>query len=199
MAKITAQMVKELRDKTGSGMMACKKALTETEGNMEKAIEKLREMGLASARKKATRVAKEGKVYSYIHAGGKIGVLVEINCETDFVANTDEFSNLCKDIAMQIAATNPLYISREEVPEDVIEKEKNILKEQLKSEGKPENILDKIVEGKIEKYFEESCLVDQVFIKDSSLKVKNIIENAIAKMGENVVVRRFARFGLGEE
>ncbi len=199
MAEITAAMVKELRDRTGAGMMDCKKALVETGGDMEKAIEKLREMGLASAKKKAGRVAKEGKVYAYIHAGGKIGVLVEINCETDFVANTDDFTNLCKDIAMQIAASDPLYVSREDVPEEVIEKEKQIQKEQLRAQGKPENVLDKIVEGKINKYFEEVCLLEQPFIKDTSIKVRNLVENAIAKLGENIVVRRFARFKVGEE
>ncbi len=199
MANITAAMVKELRDRTGAGMMDCKKALMETDGDMEKAIEKLREMGLASAKKKASRVAKEGKVASYIHAGGKIGVLVEINCETDFVANTDEFNELCKNIAMQIAATDPLYVSKEDVPEEVIEKEKEIQKEQLRAQGKPENVLDKIVEGKINKYYEEVCLLEQPYIKDGSMKVKNLVENAIAKLGENIVVRRFARFKVGEE
>ena len=198
MANITAQMVKELRERTGAGMMACKKALQETDGDIEKAIDKLREMGLASAAKKAGREAKEGKVASYIHAGGKIGVLVEVNCETDFVANTDEFNNLCKDIAMHIAAANPQYVSREEIPEEVLEKEKNIMKEQLRQQGKPENILDKIVEGKIEKFYEETCLLDQPFIKDDSMKVKDLIQNAIARMGENIIVRRFARFQIGE-
>ena len=198
MANITAQMVKELRERTGAGMMACKKALQETGGDIEKAIDKLREMGLASAAKKAGREAKEGKVASYIHAGGKIGVLVEINCETDFVANTGDFSNLCKDISMHIAAANPQYVSREEIPEEVLEKEKNIMKEQLKQQGKPENILDKIVEGKIEKFYEETCLLDQQFIRDDSLKIKDLIQNTIAKLGENIVVRRFARFQIGE-
>ncbi len=198
MANITAQMVKELRERTGAGMMACKKALQETDGDIEKAIDKLREMGLASAAKKAGREAKEGKITSYIHAGGKIGVLVEINCETDFVSNTDDFSNLCKDIAMHIAAANPQYVSREEVPGETLEKEKNIMKEQLRQQGKPENILDKIVEGKIEKFYEETCLLDQPFIKDDSIKVKDLIQNTIAKLGENIVVRRFARFQIGE-
>ena len=198
MANITAQMVKELRERTGAGMMACKKALQETDGDIEKAIDKLREMGLASAAKKAGREAKEGKIASYIHAGGKIGVLVEVNCETDFVANTDEFNNLCKDIAMHIVAANPQYVSREEVPEEVLEKEKNIMKEQLRQQGKPENILDKIVEGKIEKFYEETCLLDQPFIKDDSVTVKDLIQNTIAKLGENIIVRRFARFQIGE-
>ncbi|AEA34467.1 translation elongation factor Ts [Hippea maritima] len=198
MANITAAMVKELRERTGAGMMACKKALQETDGDIEKAIDKLREMGLASAAKKAGREAKEGKVTSYIHAGGKIGVLVEVNCETDFVANTDDFNNLCKDIAMHIAAAAPEYVSRDEIPEDVINKEKEIMKEQLRQEGKPENILDKIVEGKIEKYYEQVCLLEQPFIKDDSMKIKDLVQNAIAKMGENIVVRRFARFKIGE-
>ncbi len=199
MANITAQLVKELRDKTGAGMMACKKALTQTDGDMEKAIDKLREMGLASAKKKASREANEGKVTSYIHAGGKIGVLLEINCETDFVANTDDFNNLCKDIAMQIAASEPVYVSKEDVPQEIIEKEKNIQKELLRQQGKPENILDKIAEGKINKYYEEVCLLEQPFIKDGSVKIKNLVETAIAKLGENIVIKRFARFKIGEE
>ncbi len=199
MAEITAAMVKELRERTGAGMMDCKKALKETDGDIEKAIDKLREMGLASAKKKASRSANDGKVVSYIHAGGKIGVLLEVNCETDFVANTDDFNNLCKDIAMQIAAAAPLYVSKEEVPQDEIEKEKQIQKEQLKQQGKPENVLDKIVEGKINKYYEEVCLLEQPYIKDGSLKVKNLVENAIAKLGENIIVKRFARFKIGEE
>ncbi len=199
MANITAQMVKELRDRTGAGMMACKKALTQTNGDMDKAIDKLREMGLASAKKKAAREANEGKIVSYIHAGGKIGVLVEVNCETDFVANTEDFNNLCKDIAMQIAASDPIYVSKEDVPQEIIEKEKNIQKEQLRGQGKPENMLDKIAEGKINKYFEEVCLLEQPFIKDGSMKIKNLIESAIAKLGENIVVKRFARFKIGEE
>jgi len=199
MAKITAQLVKELRDKVGAGMMACKKALIETDGDIDKAIDKLREMGLASARKKADRVANEGKIISYIHAGGKLGSLVEINCETDFVANTDEFGALCKDIAMQVAASNPIYISKEDVPEDVIEKEKDLYKKQILKEGKPEKIVDKIAEGKINKYFEDVCLLEQPFVKDPHIKVGNLIESNIAKMGENIVIRRFARFKLGEE
>jgi len=198
MADITAQMVKELRERTGAGMMACKKALQETGGDIEKAIDKLREMGLASAAKKAGREAKDGKVTSYIHAGGKIGVLVEVNCETDFVANTEDFGNLCKDLAMHIAAAAPVYVSRDEIPNEELEKEKKIMKEQLRQQGKPDNILDKIVEGKIEKYYEEVCLLDQPFIKDDSIKVKDLIQNTIAKLGENIVVRRFARFKVGE-
>ncbi len=198
MAQITAAMVKELRERTGAGMMACKKALQETDGDIEKAVDKLREMGLASAAKKAGREANEGKIASYIHAGGKIGVLVEVNCETDFVANTDDFNQLCKDIAMHIAAAAPLYVKKEDVPEEELNKEKEIMKEQLRQQGKPENILDKIVEGKIEKYYEEVCLLEQPFIKDSEIKIKDLIQNTIAKLGENIVVRRFARFKIGE-
>ncbi len=198
MANITAQMVKELRERTGAGMMDCKKALMETDGDIEKAIDKLREMGLASAAKKAGREANEGKVAAYIHSGGKIGVLVEINCETDFVANTDDFNSLCKDVAMHIAAAAPLYVSKEDVPQEELEKEKRIMKEQLKQQGKPENILDKIVEGKIEKYYEEVCLLEQPFVKDDSMKVKDLVKNMVAKLGENIVIRRFARFKVGE-
>lgn len=199
MAQITAQLVKELRNKVGAGMMACKKALVETDGDIDKAIEKLREMGLASARKKSERVANEGKIISYIHAGGKLGALVEINCETDFVANTDEFGALCKDIAMHVAASNPIYVSKEDVPEDVVEKEKHFYKEQLLKEGKPEKIIDKIAEGKIGKYFEDICLLEQPFVKDPHIKIGSLIESNIAKMGENIIVRRFVRFQLGEE
>ncbi len=199
MAEITAKMVKELRDKTGAGMMDCKKALQATGGDMDKAIEKLREMGLASARKRASRIANQGKIGSYIHANGALGVLVEINCETDFVANTDEFNALLKDIAMQIAASNPLYVNREDIPDEVVEKEKEFHRNQLKKEGKPEHVIERIVEGKLKKYFEEVCLLEQDFIKDTSVKVKDIIDSAIAKLGENIVVRRFVRFKLGEE
>lgn len=197
--EINAKLVKELRERTGAGMMDCKKALEQANGDMDKAIEKLREMGLASARKKSLRVANEGKIVSYIHAGGKIGVMVELNCETDFVANTDEFTQLAKDIAMHIAATNPLYIDKESVPQEVIEKEKAFQKEQLLKSGKPENVLDKILEGKINKYLEDICVLDQPFVKNETLKVKDLIDNAIAKFGENIVLRRFVRFKLGEE
>ncbi len=197
--EINAQLVKELRERTGAGMMDCKKALHQTNGDIDKAIEKLREMGLASARKKSIRVANEGKIVSYIHAGGKIGVMVELNCETDFVANTDEFAQLAKDIAMHIAATNPLFVDKENVPKEVIEKESTFQKEQLLKSGKPENVVDKILEGKINKYLEDICLLDQPFVKNEMVKVKDLINNAIAKFGENIILRRFVRFKLGEE
>ncbi len=196
---ITSQMVKELREKTGAGIMDCKKALQEAGGDMEKAIDILKKKGIAKAEKKATRVAKEGLVGAYIHMGGKIGVLVEVNCETDFVARTDEFQQLVKDIAMQIAAMNPKYISREDVPEDVLEREKAIYREQALEAGKPEHVVDRIVEGKLNKFFEEVCLLEQNFIKDDSKKVKDLITEAIAKLGENIRVSRFVRFQVGVE
>lgn len=195
---ISAAMVKELREVTGAGMMDCKKALVETGGNMEKAIEYLREKGLAQAAKKAGRIAAEGAVTSYIHMGGKIGVLVEVNCETDFVAKTEKFQELAKNIAMQIAASKPEFISKEDVPQDVIEKEKEILRAQALNEGKPEKIVDKMVEGRIEKYFKEVCLLEQPYIKDDEKTVGQLIAEAIAETGENIKVRRFVRFELGE-
>ncbi|WP_026485893.1 translation elongation factor Ts [Caldanaerobius polysaccharolyticus] len=196
--EITASMVKELRERTGAGMMDCKKALTEAQGDMERAIEILREKGLAAAAKKAGRVAAEGIVTSYIHGGGRIGVLVEVNCETDFVARTEDFKNFVHDIAMQIAAANPQYISREEVPEDVVEKEKEIYRTQAKNEGKPDKVVEKMVEGRLEKYYKEVCLLEQPFIRDDSKTIKQLLNELIAKIGENVVIRRFARFELGE-
>ncbi len=196
---ITAQMVKELRERTGAGMMECKKALQEANGDIEKAIEILKKKGIAKAEKKASRATKEGLIGSYIHMGGKIGVLVEVNCETDFVARTDEFQALVKDIAMQIAAMNPKYISPEDVPEEVIEKEKAIYREQALESGKPEHVVDRIVEGKMKKFFEEVCLLEQKFIKDDSKKVRDIITEAIAKLGENIKVSRFVRFQIGVE
>jgi elongation factor Ts len=195
---ITAQMVKELRERTGAGMMDCKKALTETGGDIEKAIEYLREKGLAAAAKKAGRIAAEGLVDSYIHPGGRVGVLVEVNCETDFVAKTEDFQNLVKDIAMQIAAAKPEYVRREEIPADVLEKEKAIYRAQALEEGKPEKIVDRIVEGRLEKYYKEVCLLEQPFIKDPDKDVQTIVNEAIAKIGENISVRRFARFERGE-
>ncbi|NLW24720.1 MAG: translation elongation factor Ts [Clostridia bacterium] len=195
---VTAAMVKELREMTGAGMMDCKKALQETNGNMEKAIEYLREKGLAAAAKKAHRVAAEGMVTSYIHMGGKIGVLVEVNCETDFVAKTDRFKELAKDIAMQIAASRPEYIKKEDVPEDVLNKEREILRAQALNEGKPEKIVDKMVEGRIEKFYKEVCLLEQPFIKDNDKTVGQLISEAIAEIGENIQVRRFVRYELGE-
>ncbi len=193
---ITATDVKELRDKTGVGMMQCKQALTEAGGDIERAVEILREKGLATARKKASRSASQGLIASYIHMD-KIGVLVEINCETDFVAKTDDFRQLAKDIAMHIAATNPSYLSPEEVPDDVIEKEKEIFRAQIT--GKKEAIVEKILEGKLRKYYDENCLTEQVFVKDpdGKLKVKDLVTEKIAKLGENILIRRYARFELG--
>ncbi|MGF7186003.1 elongation factor Ts [Desulfitispora alkaliphila] len=195
---ITAGMVKELREKTGAGMMDCKKALVETDGNMDKAVDYLREKGLSAAAKKADRVAAEGLVEAYIHGDGRIGVLLEINCETDFVAKTDNFKDLARDIAMQIAAAKPSYVSREEVSEDEINKEKEILRKQALNEGKPEKIVDKMVEGRIDKYFKEICLLEQPFIKDSDKTVQQIVTEKIATIGENISIRRFARYELGE-
>ena len=195
---ITAGMVKELRERTGVGMMDCKNALVETGGDMEKAIEVLRTRGLAQATKKASRVASEGLVSSYIHMGGRIGVLLEINCETDFVAKTEEFKSLCHDIAMQIAASKPEYIRREEVPQNTIESEKRILRQQALNEGKPEKIVDKMVEGRIEKYYKEACLLEQPFIKDTDKTVQDLLHDKIMKLGENISVRRFVRYEVGE-
>lgn len=198
MAVITAAMVKELREKTGAGMLDCKKALDEAEGNVTKASEILREKGLAAAANKAGRIATEGLVESYIHAGGRVGVLVEVNCETDFVAKTDQFRAFVKDIAMQIAAVNPMYVRREEVPADAIEKEKEILRNQALNEGKPEKIVDKMVEGRIAKYYEENCLMEQSFIKDPDKTISTIVNEKISVIGENISIRRFVRFELGE-
>ncbi|ADL08012.1 translation elongation factor Ts [Thermosediminibacter oceani] len=195
---ITSEQVKELRERTGAGIMDCKKALAEAGGDMEKAIVILREKGLAKAAKKVGRTAAEGIIDAYIHGGGRIGVLVEVNCETDFVARNEEFRNLVKDIAMQIAAANPKYISRNDVPQEVIEKEREILKAQALNEGKPAHIVDKIVDGRIEKFFEENCLMEQPFIKDPDKKVSELIMEKIALLGENITVTRFARFERGE-
>ncbi|HER23899.1 MAG TPA: translation elongation factor Ts [Candidatus Atribacteria bacterium] len=196
---INAQMVKELRGKTSAGMMDCKKALKATEGNMEKAMEYLRKKGIDAAALKVKRQALNGKVESYIHLYGKIGVLVEINCETDFVANTEEFKEFVKDIAMQIAALNPKYISRDDVPNSVIQKEKEIFFAQVEKTGKPAPIIEKIVEGKLEKYFKEICLKEQLFIKDNNKNINQLLLELISKLGENIVIKRFARFQLGEE
>jgi elongation factor Ts len=198
MANITAAMVKELREITGAGMMDCKKALTHTEGDQEKAIDFLREKGLAAAAKKAGRVAAEGAVTSYIHAGGKIGVLVEINCETDFVANTDEFKSFAREIAMQIAAANPACVRREEVDTKELDHEREVLREQALQEGKPEKIVEKMVEGRIEKYYKEVCLMEQPFIKDPDQTIADLVKSKIAKIGENISIRRFVRYQLGE-
>ena len=195
---ITAGMVKELRERTGAGMMDCKKALTETNGDMDKAIDYLREKGLAAAAKKAGRVAAEGLVESYIHGGGRIGVLVEVNCETDFVAKTEGFKALAKDIAMQIAAANPAYVSREEVPAEILEHEREVLRAQALNEGKPAQIVEKMIVGRIEKYYKEVCLLEQVFIKDTDKTITQLINESIAKIGENIAVRRFTRYQSGE-
>ncbi len=195
---ITAAMVKELRERTGSGMMDCKKALAETNGDIEKAIEYLREKGLASAAKKAGRIAAEGLCESYIHGGGRIGVLLEINCETDFVAKTDDFKALAKDICMQIAAAKPEYVRREEVPAEVVEKEKEIFTAQALNEGKPANVVEKMITGRIEKFYKEICLLEQPFIKDNEKTVNQLIVEKISTIGENINVRRFVRYELGE-
>ncbi|EFR33111.1 MAG: translation elongation factor Ts [Peptoniphilus harei] len=194
---ITAAMVKELREKSGAGMMDCKKALTETNGDMDKAVDFLREKGLASVAKKSSRIASEGIVESYVH-GGRIGVLVEVNSETDFVAKNEEFQNFVKDIAMQIAAVAPKYVSREEVPAEEVEHEKNVLTEQARGENKPEHIIEKMVQGRLEKFYEEICLLDQDFIKDSDKKIRDILNDLIAKIGENIKIRRFVRYEVGE-
>ena len=199
MAEITSKLVKELRDKTGAGMMDCKKALVETDGDIDKAVDLLRKKGLAAAAKRAGRETKEGVIGSYIHMGGKIGVLVEINCETDFVARTDDFQALVKDIAMHIAAAAPQYLAPEDVPADVVEREKEIYKSQALEEGRPEKIIDKIVEGKLKKFYEEACLLNQKFVKDPSKTVSDRIAETIAKLGENIKVSRFVRFQLGEK
>ncbi len=195
---ITAEMVKQLRERTGAGMMDCKKALTEADGNMDKAIELLREKGLAAAAKKAGRIAAEGLVESYIHGNGRIGVLVEVNIETDFAAANEEFKQLVKDIAMQIAAARPEYVKKEEVPTDILEKEMNILRAQARNEGKPEKIIEKMVEGRIEKFYKEICLLEQPWIKDPDKTIKQLVTEKIATIGENISIRRFARFERGE-
>lgn len=195
--KITASLVKELREKTGAGMLDCKNTLVETEGNIDKAIDLLREKGLASASKKAGRIASEGLVDSYIH-GGRIGVLIEVNAETDFVSKTDEFKDFVRDMAMQVAAANPQYVSKEDVPEDVTEREKHVLIQQAMNEGKPENIAQKMVEGRMGKFYEEICLLEQSFIKEPSMKIKDIVNAQISKIGENIKIRRFVRFEVGE-
>ncbi len=195
---ITAQMVKELRERTGAPMMDCKTALTETEGDMEKAVDFLRKKGLAAAAKKAGRIAAEGAVGSYIHGGGSLGVLVEVNCETDFVARTDDFQSLVRDIAMHIAAAEPRFVRREEVTEDVLAREREIFRDQALASGKPPAVVEKIVTGKMEKYYAEYVLLEQPFVKDSDKTVGQMITEKVAKIGENIQVRRFVRFKLGE-
>lgn len=196
---ITAQQVKELRDKTGAGMMECKKALEESSGDLQSAVKVLRERGLAAASKRAGRATREGIVGQYIHAGGKLGVLVEVNCETDFVARTPEFQEFVKDVAMQIAAANPLYLQREDVPVETLEAEKAIFRKQALDEGKPEHIADKIVEGRLNKYYSEVCLYEQPFIKDSDVSVEDLLKSKIATIKENITIRRFSRYEVGEE
>lgn len=195
---VTPEHIKNLRERTGAGIMDCKKALLDSSGNVDSAIEYLRKKGLASAVKKADRATSDGSVISYIHAGGKIGVLVEINCETDFVARTDAFQALCKDVAMHIAAANPLFVKRDEVDAKFLEKEKNVYTAQAKETGKPDAIIAKIVEGKIDRYYSEICLLEQNYVKDPDKKVQDIISEKIAVLGENITVKRFARFQLGE-
>ena len=195
---IDAKLVKNLRDKTGAGMMDCKKALVDSKGDINLALDNLRKSGIAKAEKKGARETREGLVYSYIHAGGRLGVLLELNCETDFVAKTDGFIELSHNLAMQIAATNPLALDRESIDESVINREREIYSDQAKSEGKPENIIEKMVEGRLTKFFQESCLMEQTYIKDSDKKVIDIFTETIASLGENISINRFVRFAIGE-
>ncbi len=195
---IDAKRVKELREKTGAGMMDCKKALIEANSDIEKAIDNLRKSGAAKAAKKSSRSAKEGLIYSYIHHGGRLGVLLDMGCETDFVARTDGFIALARNIAMQIAATNPIAIIREDIPESIVNREKDIYTEQAKATGKPDNVVEKIVDGKLNKYFQENCLVEQVYIKDSDKKIKDLVTETIATLGENITLNRYSRFAVGE-
>jgi elongation factor Ts len=196
--EINAKLVNELRQKTGAGIMDCKRALQETDGAIDKAIIFLREKGVADAGKKAARVTAEGKVDTYLHMGGKIGVVVEVNCETDFVARGDDFQNFCREIAMQVAAANPQYLTSEEVPEQVLDEERQIYRKQALDDGKPEKIVDKIVEGRLKKFYAEVCLMDQPYIREQKMSVEKLRKDLVAKVGENVVIRRFARFQLGE-
>ncbi len=198
MAQITAEMVRTLRERTQAGMMDCKKALQETGGDLEKAVQYLREKGLAAAAKKAGRVAAEGLIDAYVHGDGRIGVLIEVNCETDFVAKTDEFRQLVRDLALQVAARRPEYVAREHVPPEVVERERRVLTAAARNEGKPEHIIPRIVEGRLEKFFTEVCLLEQPFIKDEDITVKQLIAERIARLGENITVRRFVRFERGE-
>lgn len=194
---ITSEMVKDLRVRTGAGMMDCKEALAAANGDFEKAIDYLRKKGMSAATKRSSKAAKDGTIASYIHMGGRIGVLVEVNCETDFVAKTEDFQVMARDIAMHVAASNPVYVRADEIPPETLEREKAIYREQLKVEKKPEKIWDKIIEGKLKKYYEDVCLVDQNFIKNTDITVGTLVSNMIAKTGENIVVRRFVRFQLG--
>jgi elongation factor Ts len=195
---VDASTVKQLRESTGAGMMDCKKVLVETNGDIEKAIEVLREKGLAAAAKKAGRIASEGIVEAYIHGGGRIGVLIEVNSETDFVAKNIDFRTFVKDMAMQVAATNPMYVSRDQVDPTVIDKEKEIFRQQAINEGKPEKIIEKMVEGRVEKYYKEICLLEQPFVKDPDMTIQVVLNSLIAKIGENISIRRFTRYEMGE-
>jgi len=195
---MSLDLIKELRARTGAGISDCKKALEEANGDIEKAIDILRERGIAKAVKKSGRVTNEGLIAAYIHPGAQLGVLVEVNCETDFVARTDEFKKLADEIALQIAASSPDYVSREDVPQEVIEKEKEIYRKQLEDEGKPANVIDRIIEGKIETFFKEHCLLEQPYLRDESITIEDLIKEHIAKFGENITVRRFVRFKVGE-
>ncbi len=196
---ITAEQVKELREKTGVGIMDCKKALAECEGDLEKAVDHLRKKGIATAKKRGGRTVSEGQVASYIHAGGKIGVLIEINCETDFTGKSDDFSEFARNIAMHVAAANPIAVDRESVPEDVLARERDIYATQAKESGKPEKIIEKIVDGKMNKFYSEACLLEQPYVKNPDITIQDLFNEMIAKTGENIVMRRFARFQLGEE
>lgn len=196
--EISADVVKKLREKTGVGLMDCKEALRAADGDMEKAVDYLREKGLAKLAKRTGRAATEGSVGSYIHTGGKVGAMAEVNCETDFVAKTNEFQAFVKDVVMQITASNPSYVRREDIPSEVLEREKTIYRNQARESGKPEKILDKIAEGKLEKFYQEVCLMEQPFIKNPDITVKGLLEELVTKLGENVVIRRFVRFQLGE-
>jgi elongation factor Ts len=197
-ANVSSQLVKELRDRTGAGFTACREALVESGGDLEQAINVLRKKGQAAAQRKAQRATSEGLVGCYIHAGGKIGVLVEVDCESDFVARTDDFQRLCHDVAMHIAALDPRFLRREEVTQGILDRERDIYRAQAKTTGKPEPVIEKIVNGKMEKFYEENCLYEQHFIKDESVTVKELVDQAIAKLGENIAIRRFSRFKVGE-
>lgn len=196
---ISASLVKELREKTGAGILDCKKALADTDGNLEKAVDQLRKKGLADAKKRAHRATSEGLVGSYIHMTGKIGVLVEVNCETDFVARTDEFKELVKNVAMHIAASNPRYLSPEDVPEEDAQREKEILRAQALDSGKPEKVVEKMIEGRFQKFLTENCLTEQPYVRDTDMTIRQLLESTIAKLGENMGIRRFVRYQLGEE
>ena len=196
---VDAKLVKELREKTGAGMMDCKQALVKSSGDLDKAVDFLRKSGIAKAEKKVSRVAKEGMVYSYIHQGSRLGVLLDIGCETDFVAKTEEFQELAHNVAMQIAATNPIALCREEVSQKVLDMEKEIYTDQAKSSGKPDNIIEKMVEGRLNKFYQENCLLEQNFIKDPDKKLKDIITETLATLGENITVNRYVRFAIGED